>query len=249
MASNHNNFSLSSLAKINTDLNFLSNLTIKCKDGQYMVNTLCWASISEVFAAMLQNQMKEATTLVIELPLFSVIAIKQLYLALFTGSSLCVEYLLEYTHFAHIYNNSIILNSCTAKMLELAPYQCFFTYNNNFNLNIYNNLLTNFFKINSYNYTSLTDLDVNGDALPVYDDAQIYKDLWAKAKLDLFNQKVVTNIIISYLSSSINDVDIFDTNVNDLKLLIKSNTKTLTNIDNKTGFNEVRGSNLKKVCY
>ena len=41
------------------------------------LNILCWASMYEVFPAMLQNQMKEATSLVIELPLFSTAAIKQ----------------------------------------------------------------------------------------------------------------------------------------------------------------------------
>lgn len=248
MASNHNNFMLSSLAKINTNLDFLSTLTISCDDGQFMVNALCWASISEVFAAMLQNQMKEAATFIIKLPQCSTIAMKQLYLALFTGSSLSIEYLPEYIHFAHRYKAKMILDSCIAAVLKLPPYQCFFTYDSQFDLGIYNQLLTNFLKINSYNILSFNEYDLDGDTLPVYNDKKIYLDLWARAKADLFNQKAVTNIIISYLSSNINDVDIFNTNVNELKSIINDKTRVLPiKIDNDDGFNEVKDLTLKRL--
>ena len=155
LPSNNNNFTLTSVAKINTSLDFLSNLTIICKDGEFKVNILCWASISEVFAAMLQTKMKEANNLVIELPLFSAVAIRQLYLAMFTGSSLTVEYILEYVHFAHLYNIPLVLESCKHKMLQLPPYQSFFTCSNQFNLDLYHNLLNNFLNINSYNTISI----------------------------------------------------------------------------------------------
>ena len=83
----------------------------------------------------------------------------------------------------------------------------------------------------------MANYDLEGEVLPIYTDVEIYQTLWALARAGLFNQKVVINIITSYLASNLNCDDIFNT-----KLLIPifNNKPKTDNLD------EVKDVSLKK---
>lgn len=197
-------FNLINFYPLNPNTTYLSTLTIKAKDGEFKANPDLWSSICPAFAAMLKNKMKEATTLTINFPTFTIDCIKQLYYATFTNSNLDVSLLEEFMYLADQYELTNLLNSCVKLILTLPPYQKFFDYNNQFNLNIYNKLVTNFFKLNNY--------------IPIYNDDKIYLDLWQQVK-DKFYPIDLTNIVIkSYLASNLNSTmfDEYDKNKNNL---------------------------------
>ena len=96
-------------------------------------------------------------------------------------------------------------------MIQLPPYQSFFSCNSQFNLDIYHKLLNNFLAINSYSIESFGEYNIDGEVIPIYTDMEIYKTLWASTKAGLFDPRATTNIIISYVASNLNCDDIFNT--------------------------------------
>lgn len=227
-----NNFKLTSFTILNLTNNIVTNLTIKCIDGQFEVNSDVWSNICPVFATMITTEMKEKKTLTINFPTFTIDCIKQFYYASYTNSDLSINLLEEFVYLAHQYQLTNLLNGCINIILTLIPYQKFFDYDNKFNLNIYNKLINNFFTLTSK------------DDIPIYNDIKIYLSLWQQLK-DKFYPIDITNIIIkSYLASNLvcNDIPIKNENKNSLITSLDS-----TVVDNNVNIDIIINLKLQQL--
>lgn len=214
-----------------TNNSTLSTLTIATKDGEFKVNPSLWTKICPTFAAMINNGMKESKIQKITFPTFSADCIKQLYDASYNNSTLSIELLEEFIYLADQYQLTNLLHGCIKCILQLPPYQKFFTYDSQFNLDIYNQLINNFL-----------NLTINDD-IPIYTDSKIYQNLWQQLKHQLFPYDKTNIFIKSYLASNIVDNSILIDKSKNKNNLIKSFDTTV--IDNNVNMDVI--TNLRLV--